>query len=153
MRAKIGLAREEAEDPALIEALLAAMHAGRADFTLTFRRLCDAAADMRGGEDLLALFGETSAIEGWLARWRARLQRETASPSARAAAMRAVNPALIPRNHRIEEAIASAVADDFAPFERLHAALARPFDDDAAFADLAAPPAPHERVTQTFCGT
>ncbi len=153
MRAKIGLAREEADDPALIEALLAAMHAGGADFTLTFRRLCDAGQDARADGDVLALFAQTGAIEAWLARWRERLQRETVSPQARAKAMRGVNPAVIPRNHRIEEAILAAVAGDFAPFSRLHAVLVQPFEADAAAHDLTLPPAPHERVLQTFCGT
>jgi uncharacterized protein YdiU (UPF0061 family) len=153
MRAKIGLAREESEDVALVRELLAAMHAGRADFTLTFRRLCDSGQDARADGDVVGLFAETDAIAAWFARWRSRLQRETRPPQARAAAMRSVNPAVIPRNHRIEEAIVAAVAGDLAPFERLHAALARPFEEDAAAHDLALPPAPHERVLRTFCGT
>ncbi len=62
------------------------------------------------------------------------------------------NPVLIPRNHRIEEAIAAGVAGDFAPFERLHAALAAPFDETGP-EDLRRPPEPDEEVLQTFCGT
>ena len=66
----------------------------------------------------------------------------------------AANPALIPRNHRIEQMIVAAVErDDFAPFERLVAALARPFEDQEGYADLSAAPQPGERVLQTFCGT
>ena len=67
--------------------------------------------------------------------------------------MRAVNPALVPRTHRIEQAIEAGVAGDYGPFERLNAALATPFADPGDFADLARPPAQDEIVPQTFCGT
>ncbi len=87
-------------------------------------------------------------------RWRARLVREESTPVERSVAMRAVNPAIIPRNHRIEQAIeAASERDDYAPFEALVGALARPFDDDPLYAHLKEPPAPDERVTRTFCGT
>ena len=83
-----------------------------------------------------------------------RLAKETQDRPARRAAMRAVNPAFIPRNHRIEAVIDAAVErDDFAPFEQLLAVLAQPFDDQPGFAEYMAPPQPHERVCQTFCGT
>ena len=68
--------------------------------------------------------------------------------------MRAVNPAFIPRNHRIEAIIeAAVVSDDYAPFEELLAVLAKPFDDQPAYAAYAEPPQPEQRVLQTFCGT
>jgi uncharacterized protein YdiU (UPF0061 family) len=68
--------------------------------------------------------------------------------------MRTVNPAFIPRNHRIEAMIEAAVArDDFAPFEELLAVLSKPYEEQPAFADYAEPPQPHQRVLQTFCGT
>ena len=68
--------------------------------------------------------------------------------------MRAVNPAFIPRNHRVEAVIEAAVnRDDFAPFEELLAVLSKPYEDQPAFAAYAEPPEPHERVLQTFCGT
>jgi uncharacterized protein YdiU (UPF0061 family) len=60
---------------------------------------------------------------------------------------------MIPRNHRVEEAISAALTGDLGPFERLVAVLSRPFDPAESDLDLAAPPAPEERVTQTFCGT
>jgi uncharacterized protein YdiU (UPF0061 family) len=72
----------------------------------------------------------------------------------RRAGMRAVNPAFVPRNHRIEAVIEAAVErKDFAPFEELLLVLAKPFDDQAPFARYMDPPQPHERVCQTFCGT
>ena len=88
--------------------------------------------------------------------WDARLALEPPlPPGARAAAMRRVNPAIIPRNHQIERAIGAAVGEgDFAPFTALSIALERPYDEvDARTAEYARPPAPEERVTRTFCGT
>ena len=67
--------------------------------------------------------------------------------------MARANPVLIPRNHRIEQMIAAAVAGDFTPFERMMRALATPFADEAEFADLRRPPAEDEVVKATFCGT
>jgi uncharacterized protein YdiU (UPF0061 family) len=68
--------------------------------------------------------------------------------------MRAVNPAFIPRNHRIEGIIQAAVQhDDFAPFEELLSVLSKPFEDQPGFAHYMSPPQAHERVCQTFCGT
>jgi uncharacterized protein YdiU (UPF0061 family) len=68
--------------------------------------------------------------------------------------MRAVNPAFIPRNHRIEAVIQAAVAQgNFAPFEELGTVLANPFEDQPAFAGYMHPPQPHERIAHTFCGT
>ena len=129
------------------------MARGKADFTLTFRRLSDA---VHGGtsETVRQLFFEPAAYDEWAARWRQRLAQEPQSPAERQAAMRAVNPAFIPRNHRIEAVIAAAVTDDdYAPFEQLLRVLAQPFEDQPTFAGYANPPAAHERVCQTFCGT
>ena len=75
------------------------------------------------------------------------------SPAERRTAMRAANPLFIPRNHRVEEALAAAEEGDLGPFERLRRVLARPFDDQPDEADLARPPRAGEAVTQTFCGT
>ena len=67
--------------------------------------------------------------------------------------MRAVNPAFIPRNHRVEAVIQAAVNNDYAPFEELLTVLSKPYADQPAFAAYAEPPEPHQRVLQTFCGT
>ena len=68
--------------------------------------------------------------------------------------MRSVNPAFIPRNHRIEAAIQAAMNNyDYKPFEELIAVLAKPYEDQPAFAAYADPPQPEQRVLQTFCGT
>ncbi len=154
MRAKLGLTQAEDGDVELINALLEAMHQGAADFTLTFRELAAAATDPAADAVVRALFADPEAYDAWAPRWRARLRLEGADPAACAARMRAVNPRFIPRNHRIEAVIRAAVDhDDFAPFERLAAVLARPYEEQPDAAEYALPPLPEERVTHTFCGT
>jgi uncharacterized protein YdiU (UPF0061 family) len=153
LRAKFGFTVPRTDDLELIREFLGLMGEARADFTLTFRHLCNSAE----GKDtqLLTQFKDHSAMETWLARWRLRLaQEETVSPEARAGAMRAVNAAYIPRNHRVEAVIAAAQErGDFAPFEELLAVLSVPHDGHPAFARYADPPEPDEIVRQTFCGT
>jgi len=134
-----------------VQDLLDAMAQGKADFTLTFRRLSDAAAG--DTSSARSLFAEPGAFDEWAARWHKRIAEESQSPAERQAAMRAVNPAFIPRNHRIEAVIVAATNDDYAPFEELLKVLAKPYDDQPVFAAYADPPKPEERVCQTFCGT
>jgi uncharacterized protein YdiU (UPF0061 family) len=154
MRRKLGLFLEEEGDAVLIRALLDLMQASHADFTLTFRRLCAAAESADGDAAVAACFSDATGYAAWAPTWRARMAREPHPPSEHAAFMRLVNPALIPRNHRIEAVIRAAVdRNDFAPFEELAVALSRPFEELAAFAPYATPPQPQERVLQTFCGT
>jgi uncharacterized protein YdiU (UPF0061 family) len=148
LRAKLGLATEEDGDAALAFDLLDLMAKGEADFTRTFRALSGPEPEAAAAE-----FDDPDALGPWLAGWRARLAREGRDEAARVAAMRAVNPGVIPRNHRVEAAISAALGGDFAPFERLVTVLARPFDPAEGDLDLATPPAPEERVTRTFCGT
>jgi uncharacterized protein YdiU (UPF0061 family) len=154
LRRKLGLFTEREGDAELAQALLAAMAANLADFTLTFRRLCDAAAGEEGDAAVRALFSDPSAFDEWAVRWRLRLAEEGGDPAGRRAAMRAANPAFIPRNHRVEAVIRAATdRGDFAPFEELVAVLSRPFDDQPGSERYQEPPAPEERVLRTFCGT
>ena len=153
-RAKLGLA-DTAEDgavDALAEDWLALLHAQAADFTLAWRRLADAAEG--NDEALRALFAEPAALDAWLARWRAQLPTG-AGRAGCGMRMRLASPWIIARNHRVEEALAAASDDgDLAPFERLLAALARPFDEAPAFAHYAEPaPAALTAGYRTFCGT
>jgi uncharacterized protein YdiU (UPF0061 family) len=152
MREKLGLATEEDGDQQLVQDLLAQMQASDADFTHVFRRLshaCDGDA-----EPLRGMFIDLAAMDEWLVRWRERAGREGLSDTERGTAMRAVNPAIIPRNHRIEELIAAAVEDgDFEPFHEMLAATAKPFEEDDRFAVYAQAPMDHEKVSRTFCGT
>jgi serine/tyrosine/threonine adenylyltransferase len=154
LRNKIGLFTVRDGDEALVQDLLDAMATNQADFTLAFRRLSEAALDPAGDGKVRALFAEPSAYDAWAARWRQRMNVEPQAPAERQAAMRAVNPAFIPRNHRVEAVIQAAmVKDDYAPFEELLAVLSKPFEDQPQFAAYAEPPQPDQRVLQTFCGT
>jgi serine/tyrosine/threonine adenylyltransferase len=154
LRQKIGLFTQRDGDEALVQDLLDAMAQNQADFTLVFRRLSDAARDPENDSEVRQLFAEPAAYDDWAARWRQRIGHEPQSAGDRSTAMRAVNPAFIPRNHRIEAIIDAAVnRDDYAPFEELIAVLTKPFEDQPEFAGYAEPPKPEQRVLQTFCGT
>lgn len=152
---KIGLSPSP-ENTEVAHALLTLMGAHEADFTLTFRKLADAVPGAEGEAVFRALFTAADAPppDDWLARWRQRLASETESPEARQAAMRATNPAVIPRNHIMERVIAAAVdSQNFKPFEAFLEVLSQPYSDQPEYADYALPPKPEERVLQTFCGT
>ncbi len=154
MRAKLGLVRNEEGDLELARALLRSMHENVADFTLTFRRLCDAAPDEEADAHVRALFADPAAYDNWASSWRSRLAAERLDLDARAQAMRAVNPAFVPRNHRVEQALDAATEyGDFSPFAKMLTVLSRPYDDQPDFADYANPPHANERVFRTFCGT
>ena len=129
------------------------MAENQADFTLTFRALGEAAASSKGDADARALFTNPAAFDEWAGRWRERLSCEDQSAEGRRVSMRAVNPMFIPRNHRIEAAIADAEVGRFDKFHKLVDVLANPYDEQPEFADFAKPPAPEEEVLQTFCGT
>ncbi len=152
MRAKLGLHTAMPGDLGLAQDLLDRMARNATDFTLTFRFLSDAAA---GDETRIrALFADSADYDAWAVMWRARLALEATDCEARSSAMRAVNPAFIPRNHNIEAAIVAAVTHgDFAPFEHLIEILAAPFDDQPAHAAFMQPPQREQIVRATFCGT
>jgi uncharacterized protein YdiU (UPF0061 family) len=144
-RRKLGLNLADAGDQALVTDLLAVMHAESADFTNTFRALAKAATDDAALPDPFA---------DWVSRWRARLARESGGLEACMTTLQRANPVFIPRNHRIEELIAAAVQHgDFKPFHALRAVLARPYDEQPDRDWYRAPPLPHERVQNTYCGT
>lgn len=144
-RAKLGLTTEQEDDDALARDLLDRMAEQRADFTNTFRALGTPAARDE--------FLDPEAYDTWETAWRDRLAKENATPEDRIEMLHGVNPAVIPRTHRIEDAIQAAVAEDFAPFERLSRALATPFKLAPEDADLARAPTQDEIVPHTFCGT
>ena len=153
LRKKIGLFTARDGDEALVQDLLDAMAKNQADFTLTFRRLSDVAGDP-AADMVRDQFTDPAAYEEWAKRWRQRLTDEPQSAAERQSAMRAVNPAFIPRNHRVEAVIQAAMNnDDYAQFEELLTVLSKPFEDQPQFAAYADPPLPDQRVLQTFCGT
>ena len=154
MRGKLGLDSAEDGDRDLVRGLFEAMRLGGADFTLTFRKLCDAAEHEESNADVRALFVRPEAYDAWASGWRARLERDGGATLWRAGKMRRLNPAFIPRNHRVEQALEAAVeSEDFAPFAELLKVMSRPYDDQAGFERYSSPPGKHEQIFQTFCGT
>ncbi len=139
LRAKLGLFSEESDDVGLIERFLEDLRVRKADFTNTFRALDPE--------------GEPVGSVEWWAEWKARLGGQPQSPDDVRARLRQSNPAVIPRNHKVEEALAAAVgAGDLSPLHRLVGALQNPWvePEDETFCQAA--PAGSEAY-QTFCGT
>jgi uncharacterized protein YdiU (UPF0061 family) len=145
MRRKLGLRTDGAADAELIQTLLDWMAAGRADFTNTFR---DLSAEELPADERYADPG----FRAWYARWQQRLG-EDGPRAAAVAAMRAANPAVVPRNHRVEEALSAAEEhDDLSVLHRLLAALAAPYEGRADQEPYREPP-PDDGTYRTFCGT
>jgi uncharacterized protein YdiU (UPF0061 family) len=154
LRGKLGLFTEHEGDAALAEDLLERMATNQADFTLTFRRLCDAALGSEGDAGVRELFADAAAYDSWAAGWRRRLEKESLSGEERAAMMRKASPAFVPRNHVVEAMInASVQRQDFQPFEDLLDVVSRPYEDRAGLERYSTPALPEECVTATFCGT
>lgn len=145
MRGKLGLSGKDAGDAALAEDLLAAMIGQNADWTLVFHRLSSAVG---GDAGMLApLFDDATQLMDWLPRWRAQL-----APDA-PLRMAAVNPAIIPRNHLVEEALDAATTGDMTPFRAMLAAISNPFGDVAGHEIYAMPAPSGFGPYKTYCGT
>jgi uncharacterized protein YdiU (UPF0061 family) len=153
LRKKLGLRTALEGDLQFGQDLLRRMAENQADFTLTFRALSEASADPSHDAETRQLFSNPAAFDQWVKIWRERLAQEDQDPQGRRAAMRAVNPMFIARNHRVEEVIAAAEKGNFQPFDELNTVLQTPYDDQPEFARYAMPPMPLEEVQQTFCGT
>ena len=154
MRAKLGLQQAQEEDDTLIQNLLQMMLDKRVDYTLFFRRLCDVAESPDNSEPVSELFPGSLQITEWLQQWRQRSVDECVTDKERARLMRRHNPAFVPRNHLVEQAIQAAVNDqDFSLFERLLSVWQKPYDEQPVFEMYMQPPEPEEMVHQTFCGT
>jgi uncharacterized protein YdiU (UPF0061 family) len=151
MRDKLGLAGARAEDGPLVDDLLTLMHQQGVDFTSGFRTL---SALARGdAPPARALYRDPAAFDAWAERWRSRLAAQDAEPSAVADAMDRVNPRYIPRNQRVEEALAAATEGDLEPFHALVDVVTRPFEDRPGLEAFAEPAPPSFASYQTFCGT
>ncbi|MDK9711804.1 protein adenylyltransferase SelO [Acidaminobacter sp.] len=147
MGAKLGLFNNEPEDEGLIEALLEIMHRHHADYTNTFLALTFDRPEVRG------LF-EQPDFQQWKLQWQERLQRQSQSAGDVQERMKGANPAVIPRNHRVEEALEAAVSmGDFSVLDRLSAVLAKPYAHTPDQAAYAAPAPESARPYRTFCGT
>ncbi|MBM7609619.1 uncharacterized protein YdiU (UPF0061 family) [Lysinibacillus composti] len=146
MRAKLGLFTKEQQDEALIYKLLQLMEENQADYTNTFRALT------QGQLKDSPLFGKPEFDE-WMNEWQDRLNQQPQSKEDVAELMRANNPAVIPRNHRVEEALDAAVEGDYNVMHRLLDVLSKPFDYTKDHAEYCSLPEPSNRPYRTFCGT
>jgi uncharacterized protein YdiU (UPF0061 family) len=147
MRAKLGLFTEEANDVDLVETLLQWMQKHHADYTNTFHALTLENLPDR------QLFHD-AAFTDWCRCWQARLKTQSESKDISLYLMRSHNPSIIPRNHRVEEALKAAVEhSDFTIMQKLLAALKTPYAESPDHADYRTPPVPSEHPYQTFCGT
>lgn len=166
MLSKLGLYKVTDEHVALLEDLLQRMDQSGADFTLTFRILCERVpgadvavvrknkSENKNENNVGKLYALPEAIAAWIPQWHAHLAMEAMPGADRMQKMLATNPVFIPRNHQVEEAIdAAQTRNDFAPFHRLVDRLAQPFDYDPDDSTYALPPKPEQVVTKTFCGT
>ncbi|NCC26365.1 MAG: hypothetical protein EOM25_14395, partial [Deltaproteobacteria bacterium] len=147
MRRKLGLFTAEADDPALIDDLLVLLLASRADYTNSFR---DLTRDPLPDEPLF----RHPNFQDWHEHWTARRSRQNASLEDSRRLMLASNPSVIPRNHRVEEALAAAVEHgDQSVMDRLLKVLTRPFDDSPEHTAFQNPPPPDASPYVTYCGT
>ncbi len=153
MLPKFGLQSREDGDAQLFAGFLNAMQKAGADFTRGFRQLGLQLEGDTAGPQGDPFFGDSAFLE-WAPEWRARLGRSRTTPGETLEIMRAANPAVIPRNHRVAEAIKAAVElEDFRPFERLLERVTAPFEETEASEPYALAPLPAERVLRTYCGT
>jgi uncharacterized protein YdiU (UPF0061 family) len=147
MRSKLGIFNEETQDEALIERLLNMMKKYKADYTNTFRSLSFENLDG------MAMF-DSPDFNQWYKLWRERLGRQTESKESALQLMRNSNPAVIPRNHRVEEAIDAAVTHgDYSVMERLLVVLSNPYAHSPEQLAYAVLPDPSSCLYKTFCGT
>lgn len=148
MRAKLGIFNEEAQDESLIKDLLSMMQKHHADYTNTFRALTFDAL-----EDTIALFS-TIEFAQWHELWQARLSRQREEKASSYQLMRNYNPAVIPRNHRVEEALEAAVTrGDYSLIEQLFNVLSSPYAHCPEQVDYSKLPEPSNHPYRTFCGT
>ncbi|HHQ4568249.1 TPA: protein adenylyltransferase SelO, partial [Aeromonas hydrophila] len=139
MRAKLGLAVWEEDDPALFRELFRLLAAHGVDYHLFLRRLGEVTGEGVWSASLLALLPDFAAWQGWLEAYRARLAREGSEDGVRKAQMDAVNPKYVLRNALAQRVIEAAEQGDMAPFERLFTVLQHPYDEQPEYEDLATP--------------
>ena len=146
MHAKLGLIGNQVNDDSLIYDLLKWMQKNHADYTNTFR-------DLSNADKPTDKHYTQKHFEDWYSRWQNRLTQNTKPLKSAVRLMKETNPAVIPRNHKVEQVLEAASSGDFKPLQDLLAVLNEPYIDRASIKSYQTPPEPNERVYQTFCGT
>lgn len=149
MGQKLGLFNTRAQDWKLITKWLQHLESHGLDYTLSFRVL----SNLVDNEDVKALFDDTPNLRDFLREWRKRVHEQDMDIQTIKERMDKANPVFIPRNHRIEQVIAAGLQGDFSLFHEMNEVLKKPFEDRKEFEAYKTPPAPHEAVQATFCGT
>ena len=155
MNEKIGLDSSDPSGEELVADLLQLMQQESMDFTLTFRHLGDLVRPAKETTTTIAeLVDLPQSFDAWIKRWRDQLASQKTSEQQTQEKIYSLNPAFIPRNHLVEEAIKAATTEqNFKPFHKLVDLLATPFEYNSKHQRYATPPSPEEIVTATFCGT
>ena len=146
MRAKLGLFGARAEDESLITDLLDWMQRAGADYTNTFRHLTEEKPPQ--GKPY-----NDKTFKEWYTRWQAQLAKNTKPLKSSLSLMRANNPAVIPRNQKVEQVLGAATNGDLKPLKDLLTALQEPYKNRSDLKPYQSPPKQDEGVYQTFCGT
>ncbi|MEM7504062.1 MAG: YdiU family protein [Pseudomonadota bacterium] len=142
MAPKLGFHDVQEGDDKLVAEWLQYLNDNGLDYTLSFRTLVSRAEAV-----------DESKFGSFETKWRQRIGGQGRLPAEVTALMNSVNPLFIPRNHRIEQAISEALRDDLTVFNDLNTVLSKPYTEHPGLSHYAEAPAPHERVTRTFCGT
>ena len=146
MRNKLGLFGEDPKDQVLILDLLTWMHQNKADYTNTFCILMNKKIqknEIYKNENFLL----------WKQRWEERLKLHNNTPDKYLRLMRSVNPLIIPRNHKVEEALEAANNNNLHPMKNLLKALHNPYDDNDNITEYQSSAPDDNEKYQTFCGT
>ena len=146
MCSKLGLSEINVTNEKLVTDLLDLMHQNAADYTNTFLDLTEKTLPES------KLF-KTEEFKSWHARWHKQIKLEDQDLESCHSLMRSVNPAVIPRNHKVEEVLTSSEQGDFKPLHNLLEAIENPYENRENLVPYQEPPRPEERVLQTFCGT
>ena len=146
MRKKLGLLGQDAKDEKLIIDLLTWMHKNKADYTNTFCFL------MNQNFQNKKIYSSQSFID-WKKQWQDRLKINTNSPEVSLKLMHSSNPLVVPRNHKVEEALESANGGDLNPTKNLLKILEKPYENKKEISEYQSPPPPSDKIYKTFCGT
>ena len=144
MRNKLGLSGEDEKDKTLILDLLTWMHQKKVDYTNTFCHLMEIKTQKEKKFD-------NPDFQNWKKRWRKRLFVNN-TPKKYDRLMRSVNPIVIPRNHKVEEALNEADQNNLEPLNKLLEVLSKPYLEKKGIFDYQVPSISNKKY-QTFCGT
>ena len=148
---KIGLDGSKEKNNTLLRRLLKIMMDNEADYTITFRNLSKVLNNEPDG--FLKEFLKKEEIIAWLEDWKFALGKENESFDTLAMNLDEINPAYIPRNHQIQDAIDLAYENDFSKILEMIEVIKQPFTERSIYDVYASAPKENQKVSRTFCGT